>query len=127
VAPFLLSRRFVASILLIDDDEATREALGELLVMHGHDVKEAGNGRVGLTLLGGGYHPDVILLDLHMPVMDGWQFVESVDGNGHAPPPIIVLSSDADLAPSSRSVVAALRKMSDFGVLLDTIDTAVAA
>jgi CheY-like chemotaxis protein len=64
-------------ILVIDDDPDICESLGELLADHGHRVESAANGLEALELLTGGTPPCMILLDLMMPVMNGWQFVDA--------------------------------------------------
>jgi CheY-like chemotaxis protein len=63
------------SIMIVEDDEGIRAALGDLLREDGFQVTEAGHGRVALDLLRRSeVLPDIILLDLAMPVMDGWTF-----------------------------------------------------
>jgi CheY-like chemotaxis protein len=62
-------------VLVVDDDDAIRECVAEALAFEGFGVVEARNGRVALDLLDR-EHPDVILLDLMMPVMNGWEFRE---------------------------------------------------
>lgn len=62
------------SILVVDDDADTRDALRELLETEGYAVVEAANGRAALQRLRGGLRPRAILLDLMMPVLDGWDF-----------------------------------------------------
>jgi CheY-like chemotaxis protein len=61
-------------ILIVDDDKEVRIALAELLEGEGYTVAGAHNGREALKLMRGGLHPAIILLDLMMPVMDGWDF-----------------------------------------------------
>ncbi len=61
-------------ILLIEDDDALREALSEVLVDEGYRVDCAANGLEALEQLNRGIAPDLIVLDLVMPVMDGWAF-----------------------------------------------------
>jgi CheY-like chemotaxis protein len=101
----------VAKVLIIDDDQPTRDAAAELLKVDGHEIAgEAGNGLEALALLADGCRPDVILLDLQMPVMNGWQFVAALRENGMSAAPVVVLSSDAHLTAESMPVVAALRK-----------------
>src|SRR5262245_1700192 len=88
-----------------------REAAAELLKLDGHEIAgQAGNGAEALALLAEGCRPDVIVLDLQMPVMNGWQFVAALHENDIPAPPVVVLSSDADLAAESLPVAAALRK-----------------
>ena len=61
-------------LLLAEDDEATRKALAEALQGDGFEVVTAANGREALQLLRAGPRPSAILLDVMMPVMDGWDF-----------------------------------------------------
>jgi CheY-like chemotaxis protein len=61
-------------VLVIEDDPELREMMAQLLTLEGYDATTASNGRAALDLLHGGCHPHVILLDLMMPVMDGWEF-----------------------------------------------------
>ena len=62
-------------ILIVDDDPDIRESLREVLEDEGYDVATVGNGREALDhLKASSPRPCVILLDLMMPVMDGWQF-----------------------------------------------------
>jgi len=63
-------------VLVVEDHEFAREALAALLASEGYDVIEAENGREALAAMAKGAHPDVILLDLMMPVMDGWEFMK---------------------------------------------------
>ena len=61
-------------ILVVDDDPDIRESLREVLEDEGHSTVCVSNGREALDYLRSGKRPCVILLDLMMPVMDGWQF-----------------------------------------------------
>ena len=62
-------------VLIIEDDRDTREMLGRFLELEGFEVRTAANGQIALDALREGDPGDcVILLDLMMPVMDGWQF-----------------------------------------------------
>jgi len=68
--------RVTRSVLIVDDDEALREALAEVLAEEGLEVSCSANGQEALRALRSGLRPDLILLDLMMPVMDGWAFRE---------------------------------------------------
>jgi CheY-like chemotaxis protein len=61
-------------ILIVDDDRAVLDAVTELLQNEGYNVATARDGRAALEHLRGGLRPCVILLDLMMPGMDGWDF-----------------------------------------------------
>jgi CheY-like chemotaxis protein len=61
-------------VFVVEDDVDTRDMLGKFLELEGFQVEVASNGRQAIDRLASGVHPCVILLDLMMPVMDGWQF-----------------------------------------------------
>lgn len=62
------------NILVIDDDDGIREALKAALEYEGYVVSTAENGQIALDLINKGQKPCFIVLDLMMPVMDGWTF-----------------------------------------------------
>ena len=62
------------TVLVVDDDPDIRGFISLALGMDGYEVREARNGRDALDKASG-QQPDLILLDLQMPVMDGWQFI----------------------------------------------------
>jgi CheY-like chemotaxis protein len=61
-------------ILIVEDDSALREALGQVLMDEGYDLLSARDGLEAVNCLKKGNRPDVILLDLSMPVVNGWEF-----------------------------------------------------
>ena len=63
-----------STVFVVEDDVDTRDMLGRFLELEGFQVEVAANGKQALDRLTSGIHPCVILLDLMMPVMDGWQF-----------------------------------------------------
>ena len=71
----------MASILIVEDDADTREMLERFLQLEGFDVRTAANGQLALEALEADSSPSVILLDLMMPVMNGWQFREAQAGH----------------------------------------------
>ena len=82
-------------ILLIEDDVSTAEALRDLLAMSGHEVVCARNGQEGLDRLRDGRGFCLILLDLMMPVMNGFEFREAQRNDPRfASIPVIVLTAD---------------------------------
>ena len=92
-------------ILLVEDDPALRATLSEVLEERGYDVACAADGRQALEALGKLPAPTVILLDLAMPVMDGWEFREAQRRDPrYAAIPTIVLS--ASLAADGRALDA---------------------
>ena len=61
------------SVLLIEDQPHTRELLGELIAQLGYRVDLAASAEEALEVLRAGHQPSLILMDLHLPGMDGWQ------------------------------------------------------
>jgi CheY-like chemotaxis protein len=61
-------------ILIVEDDTALREALTQVLSDEGYDLLSARDGLEAVNCLKRGHRPDVILLDLSMPVVNGWEF-----------------------------------------------------
>ncbi len=85
------------TILVVDDDDAIRALVGDVLRDDGYTVREASNGRVALEVLHG-HRADLIVLDLMMPVMDGWTFVEECQRQEWCCElPIVVTSASHDL------------------------------
>lgn len=66
--------------LVIDDSRAMRMMLRRMLVSLGFEVAEADDGRAGLAALAAGAPPDVVLVDWHMPEMEGIDFVAAARG-----------------------------------------------
>lgn len=64
--------------LVIDDSRTTRMILKQLLKQFGFEVSEAADGKQALSVLGTMGHPDLILVDWDMPVMNGWEFIQAV-------------------------------------------------
>jgi two-component system, chemotaxis family, chemotaxis protein CheY len=88
----------MSTVLVVEDERLIREVLSELLRDAGYEVAHAENGCVALALLE--TRPvDVILLDLMMPVMDGFAFrARQLEHPGLAHIPVIVLSASFDVA-----------------------------
>lgn len=84
------------SILVVDDDSSTRELMGELLRKEGFDSVLASSGQEAIKKLEG-LSPDLILLDLLMPGMSGFEVIHEIKNSGQFPAvPIIVLTSETD-------------------------------
>ena len=99
-----------ATILIVDDDQATLTSLGGFLELEGYGVETAGNGREALDKLAGIEPPALILLDLKMPVMDGWEFLSERShdrASRHVP---IVLLSGLPFIPNAPGVADFLSK-----------------
>jgi CheY-like chemotaxis protein len=89
------SRAESPDILIVEDDDDTRDALCLLLQGQRYDVLNARNGREAVQVLGR-TRPSLIIMDLSMPVMTGWQLLEFIRDRSLLPGiPVIVLSADA--------------------------------
>jgi CheY-like chemotaxis protein len=81
-------------ILVVDDDRAVLNALTELLENEGYKVATAIDGLDALDQLRGGLRPCVIVLDLMMPVMDGWDFrYEQMKDQALSDIPVVVITA----------------------------------
>jgi CheY-like chemotaxis protein len=82
------------SILLVEDDPLIRESLQDALELEGYRIVAASNGREALDKLPSMSRPCLILLDLMMPVMNGWEFADALQGDLElAEIPIVVLTA----------------------------------
>lgn len=92
------------SLMIVDDEELARESLAQLLELEGYEVLMAENGKVALEMLASGSRPSVILLDLMMPVLDGWQFLEARKADASLSAlPVVLISGQADSATVATS------------------------
>ncbi|MGE6759521.1 response regulator [Corallococcus sp. AB049A] len=93
-------------VLVVDDDPDILEALSEILEAEGFEIRRARNGKEALERL----EPDpphLILLDLMMPVMDGWEFAQRMRQKpDFAAIPIIVLSADRNVGSKAKDIGA---------------------
>jgi CheY-like chemotaxis protein len=116
--PATASRRPTARrVLVVDDDRDNRELLVELLTGEGYLVSSASDGRLALAEARA-LRPDVILLDLMMPVMNGWEFRDAQLRDPRlASVPVVIVSAFED----TLDVEAVLRKPYLLEDVLDTV------
>ena len=108
------------TILLVEDDNVIREILGRLMSLEGYHVVGAANGKEALDLLKT-LRPKLILLDLMMPTMNGWEFAEALNKDtALAKIPVVVVSAfrDKEAGLNSR---ASLKKPVDYEQLVSTV------
>ncbi len=115
----------MARILVVDDEEDVRHFVRLVLESAGHEVSTAADGQEGIEAIQA-RRPDLVVLDLMMPVLDGWQVLERV---GHVHPPVIVvLSAAADIRQvQERGAAAALSKPFRVPELIATCQRVLAA
>jgi CheY-like chemotaxis protein len=114
-------------ILIVDDDEALRDALSEALTDEGYAAIGAADGAEALTLLRkmdqtDGHRPSAILLDLMMPGMNGWQFREAQRMDAALSSiPVVFMTANSTVKPSSCDCDQFLRKPITLDDLLEVV------
>lgn len=108
-------------LLVVDDELAIVDALQDILSVEGYDVMTAYNGREGLQRMGES-RPDLVLLDLMMPVMDGREMLQRMraDPKFHDIP-VVVMSAGRISEEERRAASATLPKPFELDSLLETI------
>jgi two-component system, chemotaxis family, chemotaxis protein CheY len=110
-------------ILVVDDDPDILEALSEILEAEGFEIRRARNGKEALDRLEPD-PPQLILLDLMMPVMDGWEFAQRMRQRPSVSSiPLIVLSADRNVGSKAVDIgaVGHLAKPFELNDLLDMV------
>ena len=82
-------------LLVVDNEEPDRELLQQLLAPIGFELRTAASGHDCLDLLAAGYRPDVILMDLAMPGIDGWETIRRLRAAGHRDIRLAIVSANA--------------------------------
>jgi diguanylate cyclase (GGDEF)-like protein len=119
----------MATVLIADDDAAVRRLLSAVLRPRGHIIIEAGNGEQALALAGS-EHPELIVSDLMMPAMDGYELVRRLRIEpSTARTPVIFLTAEYDVADAtelarSAGVTQVLRKPCKPAEVLAAVDRA---
>lgn len=109
-------------ILVVEDDLGIRQAVGRILKEEGYGIAVAENGREALDRLRAGERADLIILDLRMPVMDGWEFRAAQKNEpALANIPVIAISADGSAKAEAIAAQAYLRKPLSMNLLLDTM------
>ncbi len=114
----------MTAVMIVEDDDEIRELLAEMLADRGYLVSTARHGKDALELLRAKPQPNIVLLDLMMPVMDGWQLrAEMLADPKLASIPVIIVSGAADLQDGSEMLKAArlLTKPVKWPVLLECL------
>ncbi len=107
-------------VLVVEDEKDIRDCLQEVLEREGYQVATAANGKEGMELLPK-VDPCVILLDLMMPVMNGWEFAEKIDKNKELSEAALVVVSAGGEHTFDIKAKKILRKPVDLDVLLATV------
>ena len=108
-----------ASVLVVEDDRDIRDAVSGMLEAEGYTVLTAENGEEALRVLAKG-QPCVVLLDLMMPVMNGWDFMKAVKSDKRLDDmPVVVVSAYSERP--AEGVRRVLKKPLDVAKLLDAV------
>jgi len=117
----------MAKILLVEDNEMNRDMLSRRLKKRGHEVAIAVDGQEGVNMASSGA-PEIILLDMSLPVMDGWEAARALKADEATKSiPIIALTAHAMAGDRERCLEAGCEdydtKPVEFKRLLGKIDT----
>jgi CheY-like chemotaxis protein len=109
-----------ASVLVVDDDDEIRDAICGVLEAEGYTTMIAENGERALRAIDNGRRPCVVLLDLMMPVMNGWDFMRAVAAKRDLDDlPVVVVSAYSEKpAPGAKRI---LKKPLDVKQLLAAV------
>ena len=109
-------------VLIVEDDADLREMMAQLLHLEGFNSQTVANGREALEYLHDADPPELILLDLMMPIMDGWEFRREQQRDPNlADVPVIVLSALDPARVGDMEPAAFLKKPLDFDRLLELV------
>ncbi len=110
------------TILVVDDDAAIREVVAEVLQEEGYRVAVAASGAEALAVLDA-VNPALVVLDMRMPVMNGWEFAEQLSARCDDCIPILVMTAAVDAARRAAEIGAAgtLSKPFDLADLIEMV------
>ena len=111
-------------VLVVDDDPDIRSAIADILELRGYQVTAAANGLEALEQLRQGLRPCVILLDLMMPILNGWEFcAEQRRDAALAALPVVVISGDGSTnrKAADLGVTEFLRKPLELAAILEVV------
>ena len=112
----------MATILLVEDNDDVREMMAVALQLGGHTVWPASNGRDALAMLSKKPHPCLILLDLMMPVMNGWELRSALKADPELSQiPVVVVSAVTEEIAHRLGDTEYVPKPVDIDHLLDVV------
>lgn len=124
MVPMVAIEKHTRTVLIVEDDNDIREALTQILEYEGYAVNTVANGQEALDFLRKSEPPGLILLDLMMPVMDGWQFrAEQQKDAVLSQIPVVIVSADGRVYQKANAIGAAgyLKKPVELETLLDIV------
>ncbi len=110
------------SVLIVEDDQEIRSLLKEAIELEGFEAHVAANGKEALGILSNSVTPSLILLDLMMPVMNGWQFLEVKNNDSNiCNIPVVVITAATDSKAGEVKSQGIMKKPIDLDVLVGWI------
>lgn len=110
------------TVLVVDDDRDIRDTVSDVLSMADYEVVQAANGQAALEQLEGGRRIDLILLDLMMPVMNGFELLRALRGHEEwRNIPVVMASSNRGFNADDVGVAAVLRKPYTVDALISVV------
>ena len=111
------------TILVIEDEQDILISVAEFLKSEGYNVLSAVNGLEALEILKKSVSPNLILLDMKMPVMDGWEFAQEYLAIYDHKSPIVVMTAASEASVRAKSINATgwIEKPFNLDMLLDKI------
>jgi CheY-like chemotaxis protein len=94
-----------ARVLVVEDDDGIRDLVDLVLSSAGYEILTASDGAAALQVIGT-VHPDLVLLDMRMPVMDGWEFARRYRAGPEPHAPIVVMTAARDAAQRAAEIDA---------------------
>ena len=94
-----------ARVLIVEDDDGIRDLVDLVLSSAGYEILTATDGAAALQVVGT-THPDLVLLDMRMPVMDGWEFARRYRAGPEPHAPIVVMTAARDAAERAAEIDA---------------------
>ncbi len=108
-------------VLIVDDEESIRSFVSMALEDEGYEVFDAANGEIALGLIDS-RQPELVLLDMRMPVMDGWQFLDRFCQREGPQPPVVAVSANAINPATLGCAMDFLAKPFDLNKLLSVVE-----
>ena len=110
-------------VLIVEDEPVSRRAMLVLATAHGFDARAVRSAEEGLTLVEVEGIPPVVLVDLHLPGMDGLEFIQRLTSSSATLIPVLITAAAADAIPSERQPrqTRLVRKPLEFGRLVELI------
>jgi DNA-binding response OmpR family regulator len=112
----------VGPILVVDDDVAIRSTIAEILRLEGYSVRTAENGAEALKIFDE-VRPRLVVLDMRMPILDGWGFARGMKARGINVPTLVLTAAPAGRAWANEiGAQAHISKPFDLDVLVETVE-----